>query len=198
LLKKNGYRKSILSFFLHLLLQPSNTKHGRHNWEEINILFVHYFLPLPLSNGSLQIFGEVYLFFVQRFVVGDADERDGAFGERVLVVPASNRESLPVVTERLEHDDSLPETVVKLLTGAVALRPGLGRRCPVTGNAFSAGLDDVAGESDVDLALLVDLDEIASADLYKVFLKFERVQRPVGLADAQHANVSSRRSRSEI
>ena len=161
-------------------------------------MFVHYFLPLPLSNGSLQIFGEVYLFFVQRFVVGDADERDGAFGERVLVVPASNRESLPVVTERLEHDDSLPETVVELLTGAVALRRGLGRRSTVAGNAFSAGLDDVAGESDVDLAFLVDLDEIASADLYKVFLKLERVQRPVWLADAQHAYVSSRRSRSEI
>ena len=197
LLKKTVIENLFFHFLLLLLLFLFTTafKHKTRETQLVKInhfCFVHYFFPLTLNNASLQIFCNVDLLFEQRFVVGHADEGDGAFGERVLVVPPPDRESLPVVAERLKQDDSLAEAVVELLTRAVALGRRLGRSS-VTGNAFSAGLDDVSVESDVDLALLVDLYEVAPADFDEIFLEFERIHRPVRLADAQHANVSCRR-----
>ena len=151
----------------------------------------------------LQIFGEVNFFFVKCFVVGRVDEQDGAFGERVFVVPSPDGEALTIVAERLKHDDTLARTVVKLLARAVAVGRRVGHACRaggrgcVAGNALSARLHNVPAKPDVDLAFLVDLDKVAPANFDEVFLKFERVHGPIWFGDAQDPDVSRWRGRSE-
>jgi len=122
----------------------------------------------------LQKFGEIYFFFVENFIVGSVQEGNGSFGKWIFVIPPSDWESLPVVSKGLENNHTFPKSIVKLLTCPITFT-SIGQAWAMSWDTFTARLDDIASEFDVDFAFLENLHKVTSTDFHKIFLKLQWV-----------------------